>query len=933
MDLSHIIANIFLCLSALVFLIGTVALFLRYHWMSKWRLRRGYIFAASLIGSVFLMEIAYVIGVGEGSLGEKTVEIFSTTLQFFSLDAGYTEIAAKAQTAFANAIGSGLFLALMSVFSLLAPIAGACFIGQLLFSFFPRLRLFFDLHKTKYVFSELNERSIVLAEDIARRSWLLRKQRGGAEGETDGLIDPNEEKWLKSACIVFTDAYSDDRSENNSELMMRAQRIGAICIKDDILEHPFHWLFRFSKRIIYFLIDSREESNVTTAISLLSAEKCKLWLPAAGRKVNGNPKAFARHAGGMELYAFVQKGESSALIHAAKASLLRTFENAPLFVKCVNEYRNVVYGMIDGSVLLDKLAAISAPGDERPDGEDLDRVWQGYFGKSALVRSAHTIRIVILGGGRIAKEYIKAAAWCYKMSAGQAPCTAEKVEILVYAQNAKQLEGELRVETNGMLGKDCSCEFIRADFPSRDFEEDFSKRMLSPDSLPAQRFLVAFGGDQINYEAALWIERKLTERYGNTEDVPPAIVDFAIEDDDLYDVLRERRSSVHSKWCILKPFSTMGQCFSYASVRMYGIELRAAEAHRIHDSANGADLLDGPSGRGQFFNDDDWQASVAVALHTPYKFFSRGYFEGHAKSLFDMVSHPSKDEEQEEARRQLYWLEHRRWLAYMRSCGFRCPSAKEFASMAFTPLAEAKDLYYVNRKHRDSFLRLHACILDSNENFPSIKELVTEFARMTVSDPQRFSAVAAIIGGGDYDAIRTALSAEIFPLRQAIYEMRRSTEDMELDVWLDRILLHGREDIDALDRLSLLITLLRKNTDGKDGGRSNYSEFKAWDFEISRGLYIQILRLRITSLCDRLQSANAGERANILPMLDTPMTELWKAKKKESPRMDVVKRAGELITLEAETQSIDAAGTEVIYKHTTDLLNETILLKRYKLSK
>ena len=95
-----------------------------------------------------------------------------------------------------------------------------------------------------YVMSELNERSIVLAEDI--------------------LTNPDV-KGRK--LVVFTGVFEKE-DEENSELIEQAKHLGAICFKKDVTEISLKPKARGIKRKIYFVGDN-EDQNVKQALTLI----------------------------------------------------------------------------------------------------------------------------------------------------------------------------------------------------------------------------------------------------------------------------------------------------------------------------------------------------------------------------------------------------------------------------------------------------------------------------------------------------------------------------------------------------------------------------------------------------------------------------------------------------------------------------------------
>lgn len=904
---------------------------------SIWRTKIKYPAMLCLFVSVLLMILSFVIG-SQKNLATSWTYIFPNTLGFFSLDAEYEEFIKCAQCAFCG-WGVWLFYAEYFVYAIIAPVLGGAFILNVIIEFLPMLQLWVNCKKTKYVFSELNERSITLAESIAELSWELNrwhsvKSRKKLKEEFDKKgIDPNERKWLKSACIVFTDAYADKQAENSSELLMRAQRIGAICLKDDILERFFHWP-RHHKKLVYFLMDSNEENNVTTAISLLSTNRSKktqkktegksgLWIKTIRktkvklfpenaeeeRKKKQNKYTSKRQ---VEMYVFTQDGESVRLIDKAKNEFVdqikdafvdRAIERAHkkqrktrdrrakdelmnqlkeakinkdnqykelkqqhllltfnLRVKCINEYSNLVYKMFDDRKLLDEFVSSTTDlpntSSDNPtfQNSDIYKIWHNYFEKNRSVASAHTIRVVILGAGRLAKEYIKTAAWCYKMcSCVNNDNEVDDIEILVFAKNATELQNQLLLEAKELLTYDCKVRFFDADFPSINFFAMFNSE-INLKKRPVQKVLVALGDDRMNYDAARWIKACFEQQLGIDASNAPIVLDFAIENNDLCEVLNKEFNVDKDKndWCLLRPFSTLKDCFSYTSIRMDDLETRGLEANHLYQTSN-HDTDD------YFDNNYKWKSSVAVALHTIYKWFSRAEIGKDSDRLSDslyklMLGNSDLNSTVTDIENKIYWLEHRRWIAYMHSDGYRCPTAKEFVNLAF-------DKYGSYIKNKDDLRRLHACILFSNEKHIAIEKLLERFfAYHTKENPlgeereklnssiENEDKVFAQTVTKTQDALppikEKKLSEEdikaVTALKIAITTMQDGTQDKPLSEWLKDIVLPTDNEIDNLDRLSLLVTLTSKSETPKD--------FKVYDVELSRGLCLQILKLQIDKI-------------------------------------------------------------------------------------
>lgn len=101
--------------------------------------------------------------------------------------------------------------------------------------------------KEVYAFSQLNERSLLLAADIKANH--------------------------KNAAIVFTDVF-DDNQEQTSERMEEAKKLGAICFKKDISVVAFQKHSR-RKPIWFFAIGSNETENLNHALKLIEQYKTR----------------------------------------------------------------------------------------------------------------------------------------------------------------------------------------------------------------------------------------------------------------------------------------------------------------------------------------------------------------------------------------------------------------------------------------------------------------------------------------------------------------------------------------------------------------------------------------------------------------------------------------------------------------------------------
>lgn len=185
------------------------------------------------------------------------------------------------------------------------------------------------------------------------------------------------------------------------------------------------------------------------------------------------------------------------------------------------------------------------------------------------------MRIVILGAGRLAREYIKTASWHLQMLQNLRRDQGQDVEkeyktipirIMVFAKDARQLEQQLRGECKELFESDCEAKFFDVDFLSEEFVREFHGQKAEE----AQRYLVALGDDIVNHNAALWLWREIKKHNIVTSKQSSCIVDFAIEDDQFFKKIESETKFNGNDGIYMHPFSTMCECFSYKNVRMHG---------------------------------------------------------------------------------------------------------------------------------------------------------------------------------------------------------------------------------------------------------------------------------------------------------------------------------------------------------------------------
>ena len=172
-----------------------------------------------------------------------------------------------------------------TVLFVLAPIFTFGFVLSLFKNLTAYVKYICSYFKEVYIFSELNDRSLALANDIKRNH--------------------------KKVAIVFTDVF-EDNEENSYELADQARKMGAICFKKDLLVINFK-RHAPGKAISFFTIGSNETENLNQTLKLI-------------RMYNHRPNT--------HVYIFSTKVESELLLASVPKGAIK--------VRRINEVRSLV---------------------------------------------------------------------------------------------------------------------------------------------------------------------------------------------------------------------------------------------------------------------------------------------------------------------------------------------------------------------------------------------------------------------------------------------------------------------------------------------------------------------------------------------------------------------------------------------------------------
>ena len=231
---------------------------------------------------------------------------FLHTLQTFSLDEDYELFLDKQY--FPAELPAGVYdvyAFFYTVLNVVAPAMMLAFIMALLKELIAHIRTHLYPLSETYVFSELNECTVTMAEDLRKKS--------------------------RNVFMLFTDAYVGGDDEQKSELFERAKRTGAVIIKEDIITKNLN--HNPSIPITYVLADADENENLRVAA----------WLSNGSEKIN--------KYNCVNVIVFCSGRDSGATVQAAINK--RSNKNMRFFV--VNTYLNQIYRLLIDHPLYERM--------------------------------------------------------------------------------------------------------------------------------------------------------------------------------------------------------------------------------------------------------------------------------------------------------------------------------------------------------------------------------------------------------------------------------------------------------------------------------------------------------------------------------------------------------------------------------------------------
>ena len=673
-----------LCLASLLFFILGWIVSLAWRRRGLKRLsgqKRSVYFSLLMLASTWC--VRYLVGISGIPVDESLTwfeEIgnsFLHALQSFSLDEAYTQYIANGKEVFRQAFQnsgawSNVFGVYITALNLICPISGGALLAVFAASLFPRLRLWWNrlfFWRTILFFSELNPASLALAKSIRASS--------------DSLCN---------ATLVFTDTYPDSDDESVSEQIQEAKALGAICLKDDLSLVPL----QRKKKQLFFLMDERSISNLQQ-LSAFAEEK------RATKLCKEN-----------DIYYFCND-DSNVLVEKSVREALEDslgIGEVPALIP-VREYQNLVFSLLREKPLFTAL--------DQGDKKDL--------------------HVTIFGSGSIGTEAFLDTIWCGQLLDRKLYITVISKEpqedfcARINAINPDILESG-RTNAELLLVNSKRREYADPYFTFAYIEQDVCRDDLQVALckeveqgcriVDSDYYLVALGSDKDNLEVANRLARCVTANISTNRN--PPVVAYSIFDDALNQRLKDQAEKMEKAckngtpeyWVEFYPFGSLSQTYSYDNLLLRKFQEHSASIHSSYLAVVSEKTMDRDAVLNGMRRDQySFFADSARIIHIPYKAFCVNKdADRYVKDVREEKKHPKEDLSDNSLinNYKLAWLEHRRWIAFLRTRGFRCPTLEQEKSYIGWLPVNPKGENINKGKHKNLSLKLHPCMVECAQN-------------------------------------------------------------------------------------------------------------------------------------------------------------------------------------------------------------------------
>ena len=229
-------------------------------------------------------------------------------------------------------------------------------------------------------------------------------------------------------------------------------------------------------------------------------------------------------------------------------------------------------------------------------------------------------------------------------------------------------------------------------------------------------FIVAVGSDEKNIHIATLLSEEIQRRNLAVGKDTHAVIVPIVFDNQLACTLKNITPGKYEPYYL--PYGTTGERFSFRNIFMADVSESSKKSGELYSISKQKERVE---------DEYRYWSDITKTIHAPYKLFSLSKYlkislswelgKGFQRSPISV----DKDDENDMI---LSWMEHRRWNAYLRSCGFTGPTAPQLARIAAGT---------ENHAHKNISLKLHSCLVEAD-----IKKFPLHLVTFPVEDPSQY---------------------------------------------------------------------------------------------------------------------------------------------------------------------------------------------------
>lgn len=569
----------------------------------------------------------------------------SQSIRMFVIDTGVSDVLDYLPT---DVMGIMFYpyKVLVCLLYLLAPVFTLSVVLRYFSNFFERVRLIFRGKQNLYVFSDLNARSFEIAS---------------------GLRQASQESGRKTG-IIF--CRSSERDDLNIELEENASELDAVFVADEIQ----HLRLNNKKRYIaYFHISDDDEKNVDNTLLMIDRMTGNSPWVRSGKLTQRNTAVYCYAAG----------AETEILLDAKEKEDLR--------VVLMDEVKDAVYEHLFRYPLYS--------GTKMPENESGRR--QNNRNQSGRKK----LSLLIVGGGRTGQEFLKAAVWCGQMKDFEFDIHMIDLKGNLIRKKLKEECPELFKENAGY-----NIDIYKTNVFSHITEEYL-------DRIGGINYCVAcLGEDDDNIRAAILLQKYYYMKGKTLRPLICAYITSSRKRSALWNLYENTRTRNRLYYNII-PFGDRKMYFGNRSDAAFIMEYLGlgVQAHywRLNRDSGSEERRNAI--KNFYDKQSNRRSSIANGLHITYKLWELGLGimrvpkDKKQKELFERYIHPVDFTEEVKGKIEPYYnLEHERWMAYVRTEGWRLATKGDDT---LHDIRKCYEEYCAEFKNQNYMMKLHPALV------------------------------------------------------------------------------------------------------------------------------------------------------------------------------------------------------------------------------